>query len=106
MASGHGVAMPWLATWQSHSQSHSQGQAVPRMHQIKRQQSTSVTTARCLAPDVLATRCNMQPMQTPIERFSHLDMEQQKAPTPTLPLFYRFSNYALHGARERIEKKN
>lgn len=55
----------------SHSQSHSQGQAVPRMHQIKLQQSTA-TTARCLAPDVLATRCQTATCnhQTPIEHFS------------------------------------
>lgn len=55
----------------SHSQSHSQGQAVLRMHQIKLQQSTA-TTARCLAPDVLATRCQTATcnQQTPIEHFS------------------------------------
>lgn len=78
----------------SHSQSHSQGQAVPRMHQIKLQQSTA-TTARCLAPDVLATRCQTATCnrQTPIEHFSprygaaeDSGSAQAQALTLTLPL--------------------
>lgn len=72
----------------SHSQSHSQGQAVPRMHQIKLQQSTA-TTARCLAPDVLATRCQTATCnrQTPIEHFSpRYGAAEDSAQALTLPL--------------------